>query len=307
MINRNPSEYGKVAVLMGGKSAEREISLQSGQAVFDALKRKNIDAHIIDAKDDVIGQLQKNNFDRVFIMLHGRYGEDGVMQGALELLELPYTGSGVLASALGMDKLRTKEVWIANNIPTPRFCVVNKNTDLDLVVEELGLPVIVKPLSEGSSIGMSKVENENELPDAIAAAMQFDANVLAEKWIVGSEYTVTILNGQALPAICLETPNTFYDYEAKYISNDTQYHCPCGLSKNKETELQKLALRAFNLLGAKGWGRIDIMVDKDGGPHLIEINTLPGMTSHSLVPMAAKAAGIEFDDLVLKILDSSLS
>ncbi len=307
MIDRKSSEYGKVAVLMGGKSAEREISLQSGQAVFDALKRKNVDAHIVDAKDDVIGQLQKNNFDRAFIMLHGRYGEDGIMQGALELLELPYTGSGVLASALGMDKLRTKEVWIANNIPTPRFCVANKDTDLNLIVEELGLPIIVKPLSEGSSIGMSKVDNESDLPDAIAAAMKFDANVLAEKWIVGSEYTVTILAGQALPAIRLETPNTFYDYEAKYISNDTQYYCPCGLDKNEEVALQILALKAFDLIGAKGWGRIDIMVDEDGEPHLIEINTLPGMTSHSLVPMAANAAGIAFDDLVIKILDSSLS
>jgi len=307
MINRDPSEYGKVAVLMGGKSAEREISLQSGQAVFDALKRKNVDAHILDAKDDVIGQLQKNNFDRAFIMLHGRYGEDGIMQGALELLELPYTGSGVLASALGMDKLRTKEIWIANNIPTPRFCVVNKNTDLDLVIEELGLPIIVKPLCEGSSIGMSKVETESELPDAIATAMKFDANVLAEKWIVGSEYTVTILDGQALPAIRLETSHTFYDYDAKYISDDTRYHCPCGLEKDEETALQTLALKAFDLIGAKGWGRIDLMVDENGSPYLIEINTLPGMTSHSLVPMAAMAAGIEFDDLVLRILDSSLS
>jgi len=307
MTLRDPSEYGKVAVLLGGKSAERDVSLMSGQAVYEALQRKGVDAHKVDAKDSVITQLQGGSFDRAFIILHGRDGEDGVMQGALELLDIPYTGSGVMASALGMDKLKTKEIWIANNIPTPRFCVVDKSTDLDSVIEQLGLPIIVKPLNEGSSIGMSKVSGESELPDAIVAAMKFDDKVLAEKWVVGCEYTVTILGDKALPPIRLETSNQFYDYEAKYISNETQYHCPCGLEKKQESELQILALNAFNLIGAKGWGRIDIMVDDNGEPYLIEINTLPGMTSHSLVPMAAKAEGVEFDDLVLNILESSMS
>ena len=306
MASRNPASYGKVAVLFGGKSAEREISLQSGEAVLNALKRNNVDARAVDPKDDVIDQLQNGGFDRVFNMLHGRYGEDGVIQGALELLGLPYTGSGVLASALGMDKLKTKEVWIANQIPTPKFCVVNKDYDANLIVKMLGLPLIVKPLHEGSSIGMSKVETEDDLPQAIVAALQLDSTVLVEEWITGAEYTVTILDCQALPVIRLQTPNTFYDYDAKYLAETTLYHCPCGLDNAQETALQALALKAFNIVGAKGWGRIDVMMDQHQSPYLIEINTLPGMTSHSLVPMAAKAAGIPFDDLVMKILESSM-
>ena len=306
MTVRESSSYGKVAVLLGGKSAEREISLQSGEAVLNALKRKGVDVHAVDAKDDVIVLLKNGGFDRVFNMLHGRVGEDGVMQGALELLGLPYTGSGVLASALGMDKLKTKEVWIANNIPTPKFCVVDKTFNAKQIVDTLGLPVIVKPLREGSSIGMSKVENENGLPSAVTEALKLDDKVLIEAWISGAEYTVTILNDQALPVIRLETPNTFYDYHAKYFTDTTQYHCPCGLGEQQESALQALALNAFQVVGAKGWGRIDVMMNSLQKPYFIEINTLPGMTSHSLVPMAAKAAGIEFDDLVIKILDSSM-
>jgi len=306
-MTNNKNKYGKVAVLMGGTSAERKISLRSGNAVLSALLENDVDAHALDVGKDVIQQLIGGNYDRVFNMLHGRVGEDGVIQGAMELLELPYTGSGVLASAVGMDKLRTKEIWLANDLPTPNFYIVDDKTDPDVIVKSLGLPIIIKPLREGSSIGMSKVNTVDELKPALENAMQYDAHVLAEKWIEGDEYTAAVIDGQSLPLIRLETPNIFYDYEAKYVSNTTNYHCPSGLPKEKEKELQALALEAFDAVGANGWGRVDMMMDASGIAYLIEINTLPGMTDHSLVPMAAKQAGMDFKTLVMKILDSSLS
>jgi len=300
------NKYGKVAVLMGGLSAEREISLQSGSAVLKALLSRGVDAHKIDVGEDIIQQLITGKFDRVFNMLHGRNGEDGVIQGALELLGLPYTGSGVLASAVGMDKLKTKEIWLANELPTPQFVVINHQTSPENVVKKLGLPLIVKPFNEGSSIGMSKVSVLSEMKPAMDLALQYDDDVLAERWIEGDEYTAAIVAGESLPLIRLETNNIFYDFDAKYVSDSTQYHCPCGLSEADEDKFKQLAKNAFDAIGASGWGRVDMMVDASGNAFLIEINTLPGMTSHSLVPMAAKQAGNSFESLVLQILDTSM-
>jgi len=297
--------FGKVAVLLGGKSAEREISLLSGDAVLQALKRQGVDAHALDVGDDVLERLQQGKFDRVFNMLHGRMGEDGVIQGVLEVMDLPYTGSGVMASAICMDKLKTKEIWCANQLPTPEFRVVTKADQLEQVNIELGFPVIVKPIHEGSSIGMSKVTHADELYTAWETAREFDHQVLIEKWVVGKEYTVAILNDQVLPAICLETPNDFYDFEAKYKSDTTRYLCPCGLHAEQEAILHRLCEKAFAVVGASGWGRVDLMLDAQQQPWLIEVNTLPGMTDHSLVPMAAKQAGISFDELVIRILNTS--
>lgn len=302
----NHDKYGKVAVLMGGTSAEREISLNSGHAVLTALRAKNIDGHAIDVGVDVLQQLTAGKFDRVFNMLHGRGGEDGVIQGALELLAMPYTGSGVLASAIGMDKLKTKEIWIANQIPTPRFAVIDKNTELSKILTSVTLPLIIKPMHEGSSLGMSKVSDFADLAKAVEMALQYDAVVLAEEWVEGKEYTVGIVGELALPAIRLETTHDFYDYHAKYESNSTQYHCPCGLTAEQEVSLQKLAMKAFKSINGEGWGRVDMMMDVNGDVFFIEVNTLPGMTDHSLVPMAAKQAGIDFESLVVKILDQSL-
>lgn len=305
-MTSNRAKYGKVAVLMGGMSAEREISLKSGRAVLNALQASGVDAHAVDVGQDVIHQLINGGYDRVFNMLHGRVGEDGVIQGTLELLGLPYTGSGVLASALGMDKLRSKEIWIANQLPTPAFFVANESTSTEEIFNELELPVIIKPLREGSSIGMSKVTTADELEPALQNAFKFDAHALVEAWVDGFEYTAAILCDQALPLIRLETANAFYDYEAKYISDSTKYHCPCGLDDETERELQELAQNAFNAVGADGWGRVDMMRNSRGETFLIEINTLPGMTDHSLVPMAASEAGMDFNSLVLKILDCSM-
>lgn len=302
----NVSQFGKVALLYGGWSAEREISLRSGQAVLDALQRQGIEVDAIDADRDVMQTLQNGQYDRAFIMLHGRGGEDGVIQGALELIDLPYTGSGVMASALCMDKLMTKRIWLGVGLPTPEHRLIERDTDLDKVIQELGLPLIVKPAREGSSIGMSKVDTSEQLPAAVADAAEYDCPVFVEQWITGEEYTVSVLNGRALPAIRLRTPKAFYNYEAKYQSNDTEYLCPCGLSEEKEKSLQDVALRAFTASGASGWGRVDLMVDKHDKPWLIEINTVPGMTDHSLVPMSARQAGIDFDALVLEILATSL-
>lgn len=302
---KHKMKYGKVAVLMGGLSAEREVSLRSGEAVLKALLSQEVDAHKIDVGHDVVQQLIEGKFDRVFNMLHGRKGEDGVIQGALELLNLPYTGSGVLASAVGMDKLKTKEVWLANGLPTPSFVVINANTSSSSVVDKLGLPLIVKPFNEGSSIGMSKVAEPSQMKPAMDLALQYDDDVLAEKWIEGDEYTAAIVANELLPLIRLETNNVFYDFDAKYVSDSTQYHCPCGLDEKKEQELKFLAKKAFDVIGASGWGRVDMMVDPSGNAFLIEINTLPGMTDHSLVPMAAKQAGNSFEMLVLQILDAS--
>ncbi len=298
--------FGKVAVLMGGTSAEREVSLRSGTAVLDALQKQSVDAHGIDVGDDVLNELSQGGFDRAFIVLHGRGGEDGVMQGALETLGLPYTGSGVLGSSLGMDKLRCKQLWQGAGMPTPTYTTAQVDSDFDAVVAELGLPLMVKPIHEGSSIGMSKVERAEDLPAAVRLATKNDAAVLLEQWVTGAEYTVAVVNDQALPAIRLETPNEFYDFAAKYQANNTQYHCPCGLDEAKEQALQALALAAFRAVGASGWGRVDFMADQQGRFYLLEVNTVPGMTDHSLVPMAAKAAGISFEQLVWMILETSM-
>jgi len=302
-----PEAMGKVAVLMGGWSSEREVSLKSGKSVLQALLNKGVNATGIDVKrETVLTDLQKGAFDRAFIILHGPGGEDGVMQGALEVMNLAYTGSGVMASAIAMDKLRTKQLLAGANLPTPNYMLLDENTDLNYVVAELGLPLMVKPALEGSSIGLTKVEEEEQIFSAYKLASQFDGPVFAEQWVTGKEYTVSILGSEALPAIRLETPRSFYDYEAKYLLDDTQYHCPCGLSAEEEARLQRLALSAFNAVGAEGWGRVDIICDQKGKPYIIELNTVPGMTDHSLVPMAAKASGIEFDELVYRILADTL-
>ena len=292
---------------MGGWSAERIVSLNSGQAVLDALLRQGVNAQGLDVqRETIMSDLIQGGFDRAFIILHGPGGEDGVMQGALEVLGLPYTGSGVMASALAMDKLRSKQLLVGAGIPTPPYLVLEEDFDPDYVVATLGLPVMVKPALEGSSIGMSKVNESEDLLNAWQQAVAFKGKVLAERWIEGREYTIAILGDLSLPAICLETPRDFYDYEAKYQADDTRYLCPCGLSMEEEHRLQRLALAAFQALGAAGWGRVDIMCSQDGTPYVIELNTVPGMTDHSLVPMAARAAGIEFDELVFRILAQTL-
>ncbi len=298
--------FGKVAVAMGGSAAERDISLLSGQAVLKTLQKQGVDVIPFDTKVSSLDELKKMGVDRVFNMLHGRGGEDGQLQGALELLGIPYTGSGVLGSALGMDKLRTKLCWLGAGIPTPEWMVLSSQLELDRCATELGFPVMVKPALEGSSLGMAKADNKQQLEEAFKKAATFGCDVMAEQWVEGAEFTVAILAGEALPVIRLETPNEFYDYEAKYTTNTTQYHCPCGLSAEQEQALQALSLKAFKVLGGEGWGRVDLMLDQTGQPQLLEINTVPGMTDHSLVPMAAKQAGIDFDALVLRILDTSV-
>ena len=303
----DPGLFGKVAVLMGGWSAEREISLRSGAAVLDALRHQGVNAVGVDVqRPQVVAALSAGGFDRAFNILHGPGGEDGVIQGLLETLQIPYTGSGVLASALAMDKLRCKELLEGSGIPTPPWMVLEADTAPGLVEATLGLPVMVKPALEGSSIGMSKVSEADDMPAAYKAAAAYAGEVLAERWIGGREYTVAILGEEALPVIALETPREFYDYAAKYEADDTRYLCPCGLSAEEEQRLQRLALAAFEAVGATGWGRVDILADTDGTPYVIELNTVPGMTDHSLVPMAAKAAGIGFDELVVRILAQTL-
>jgi len=300
------TKLGKVAVLMGGNSAEREISLLSGQAILAALLRQGVDAVGIDtAERPVIEQLSEKHIDRVFIALHGRGGEDGTIQGLLDFMGLPYTGSGVLGSALAMDKYRTKQVWQGLGLPTPACTLIN-DSHLSTVIEQVGLPLMLKPVLEGSSVGMSKVSNVDELALAYEAASQFDCPVMAESYITGIEYTAAILGDLVLPLIRLETPREFYDYTAKYSDDaKTAYICPCGLPAAQEKALQDLALQAFLAIGAQGWGRVDFLCDKSLMPWLIEVNTVPGMTrDHSLVPMAAKVADISFDDLVLRILNS---
>ena len=301
----NPATLGKVAVLMGGQSAEREISLRSGRAVLEALRRRDVDARPLDVGPDLLQQLTAADCDRAFVILHGRGGEDGLVQGALETLGLPYTGSGVLGSALGMDKYRCKLVWRGLGLPTPEFGLIESATDL-AETSTLAYPLMIKPVHEGSSIGMVRVESPEGLRDAWQTASGFDSQVLAERWITGAEYTVAILGREPLPLIRLETPHQFYDYQAKYEAQTTRYHCPCGLDGAQEQRLQDLALRAFDAVGASGWGRVDLLVDVAGSPWLIEVNTVPGMTDHSLVPMAAKAAGISFDELVWRILLTSM-
>ncbi|GKS68135.1 D-alanine--D-alanine ligase [Nitrosomonas sp. PY1] len=295
--------FGKVAVLLGGRSAEREISLQSGQAVLAALRESNVNAHPFDPAKEPLDELRRQNFDRVFIALHGRFGEDGTVQGALELMEIPYTGSGVMASALAMDKWRTKLIWEAAGIQSPRFMLLNANSDFMAVAENLGLPLIVKPAREGSTIGLSKVHSRQDVAAAYQLAVKHDSLVIAEEFISGKELTAAILGETALPLIRIEVAGDLYDYQAKYVSNDTRYHCPSGLSQSLEESIQKEALSAYQVLGCAGWGRIDLIVDQHNQFYFLEANTSPGMTSHSLVPIAAKAAGISFQELVLKILE----
>lgn len=303
-LSRKPGDYGKVAVVLGGASAEREVSLLSGTAVLQALQRSNVNAIGIDADKTLLQKLQQEQVDRVFIMLHGRDGEDGKLQGALDWLGLPYTGSGVLASALAMDKVRTKLVWQRLGIATPDFAHLQPGSDFAAVLKQLG-PSFVKPVNEGSSIGACGVETVEQMEAAFRKAYAYDKEVLAETWIKGREYTVAIIGEQVLPVVELETRNTFYDYEAKYLSDETRYHCPAPLSDKETKALQDMALAAYQAVGCSGWGRVDAMRGSDGRFWLLEVNTAPGMTSHSLVPMAAKAAGYSFEQLVLRILDSS--
>jgi D-alanine-D-alanine ligase len=300
-------EFGRVAVLLGGTSSEREISLKSGNACLAALLKRGVDAHPFDPKEKPIAELVTRKFDRVFIALHGPGGEDGTLQGALEFLGLPYTGSGVMGSAIGMDKLRTKRLAQAVGIPTTDYMVLRSPADLDNCIERLGLPMIVKPATQGSSVGMTKVEKADQLLAAYQAAAMLEPDVFAEPWITGAEYTVAILQGRALPSIRIETPATFYDYQAKYFRTDTKYSCPSGLSAEAEKHLAQLSLTTFAAVGADGWGRADFMMDKAGKPYLLEINTIPGMTDHSLVPKAAGALGINFEQLVWQVLETSFT
>jgi D-alanine-D-alanine ligase len=302
----SPEEFGKVAVLLGGTSAEREVSLNSGNAVLRGLRRKGVDAEGVDVRgpEDVVGLVERG-FDRAFIVLHGRGGEDGQIQGALQTLGIPYTGSGVMGSAIAMDKYRSKLVWKGLGMPTPPFQVLRQEVDLERAAD-LGFPLMIKPAHEGSSVGMSKVTDAVQLESAWQEARKYDGLVIAEKWITGSEYTAAVLDGEPLPMIRLETPREFYDYDAKYKTGDTGYHIPCGLDEAKERKAQQIALQACEALGVSGWGRADLMMDETGNFWLIEVNTVPGMTDHSLVPMAAKAKGIDFDELVYRILHQTL-
>jgi D-alanine-D-alanine ligase len=303
----DPREFGKVAVLFGGTSSEREISLLTGRAVHAALQRSGIDAYAVDPREKALQELVDEGFDRAWVALHGPGGEDGTVQGALECLGIPYTGSGVLGSAVCMDKLRTKQLVSSVGIATADFVVLRDERDFDLALTRLGLPMFVKPATQGSSVGMSKVERPEDLPVAFAAAAATDPCVLAEAYISGAEYTVGLLAGEALPSIRIRTTQTFYDYQAKYFRDDTQYDCPSGLSAETERHLAALALGAFDATGASGWGRADFMMDSTGRPLLLEINTVPGMTDHSLVPMAARARGMSFEQLVWRVLETSFT
>jgi D-alanine-D-alanine ligase len=306
----NPIALGKVGVLLGGKSGEREISLMSGNGVLEALRSKGVNAHAFDTGERDINELKNQNFDRVFIALHGRYGEDGTMQGALEQLGIPYTGSGVLASALAIDKQATKRLWSSFDLATPKFVMLKKDSNLDEVVKYLGLPIIVKPAREGSSLGLSKVTDASDLKAAFELADKLDRDVMVEECIIGDELTCPIVgdgeSARALPVIRIVAPDSNYDYHNKYFSDDTRYLCPTGLDLRLEEEVQALALNAYRALGCMGWGRADVMIDnKTNKPYLLEMNTAPGMTSHSLVPMAAKAAGVNYADLVMWLLSKA--
>jgi D-alanine-D-alanine ligase len=306
----NVAALGKVGVLLGGKSGERDISLMSGKGVLDALISKGVNAHAFDPGQQAITELAAQKFDRVFIALHGRYGEDGTMQGLLEQMSLPYTGSGVLASALAIDKQATKRLWSSFNLATPRFVMLNANSDWKKVAQDLGLPIIVKPAREGSSLGLTKVTKPEDLSAAYELAAKLDRDVMAEQCIIGEELTCPIVgdgeNARALPVIRIVAPDSNYDYHNKYFSDDTKYLCPTGLDLALEAKVQELALGAYRALGCKGWGRADVMIDRQTNqPYLLEMNTAPGMTGHSLVPMAAKAAGVEYADLVLWLLSKA--
>ncbi len=297
--------FGKVAVLLGGNSAEREISLLSGNGVLQALKSRGVDAHAFDPSERDLFDLKRDGFARCFIALHGRGGEDGTVQGVLEVLGVPYTGSGVLGSALAMDKVRAKLVWQASGLPTPPHAYLDGEGDIRGPAGRLGFPLIVKPVNEGSSLGITKLRAAGGLEEAYALAVNYDRSVMAEKLVEGPEYTASIVADAVLPLIRIEAPQGNYDYQAKYFTDDTKYICPCGLPAQKEAALQALSLRAFQLVGCSGWGRIDLMLDAQGDPWLLEVNTAPGMTSHSLVPMAARAVGISYEDLCVKILEGS--
>ena len=297
------ADFGKVAVLMGGRSGEREISLMTGSNVLEALHRKGIDAQRFDPAERSIFELVRDGVGRAFIALHGRYGEDGTVQGALELMEIPYTGSGVMASALCLDKLRTKLVWQASGIPTPRGETITAATDWTALAQRLGLPLVVKPAREGSSIGITKVTSVEKIAPAYALAAEHDSLVIAEEFIAGRELTAAFLGDRALPLVRIEAPAGNYDYQNKYFNDDTKYHCPSGLPVAQEAAIQALVMRAVAALGCSGWGRADLILRDDGSPFLLEMNTIPGMTGHSLVPMAARVAGIAFDDLALRILE----
>ncbi len=297
-------KFGKVGVLFGGTSDEREVSIKSGSAVLAALQRQGVDAHAFDPANQDLSELK--SFDRVVISLHGRGGEDGTIQGVLELMGIPYTGSGVMASSLGMDKWRTKLLWRATEVVTPDFMLVDGNNDFAAIEQALGLPLFVKPANEGSSIGISKVKQKGGLEGAYLLASKADPLVIAERFVGGGEYTVGILGSRALPIVRIVPKNEFYDYEAKYLRDDTEYLCPCGLSAEKEAQIQAEALQAFRVVGGRGWGRVDFLMDEAGQHYFLEVNTSPGMTDHSLVPMAAKAAGLSFDALILEILSMTL-
>ena len=307
-----PSSYGRVGVLLGGRSGEREVSLQSGQGVLDALLKLGIDAHPYDPGLSPIEKLAEQQFSRVFIALHGRWGEDGTMQGFLEQISLPYTGSGVLASAMAIDKQVTKNIWLSQGLSTPKFVMLNAHSNWQKIVDELGLPLIVKPAREGSSLGLTKVKHLSELENAYALAAKLDRDVMAEQCIVGDELTCPMIGHgahvQALPMIKIKAPDANYDYHHKYVSNDTQYICPPGLDPKLEQAIEQLAIQSYQVLGCSGWGRADVMIDQvTQKPYLLEMNTSPGMTSHSLVPMAAKQAGISYEQLVLWILHQTLN
>ena len=296
-------KFGKVAVMLGGTSAEREVSLKSGGAVLAALRRQGVDAHPFDLAEHGLAELEGAGFERVMINLHGRGGEDGTLQGALSLMGIPYTGSGVMASALGMDKWRSKLIWQSAGLPVPDYALLGADSDFDAVEQQLGLPLFVKPANEGSSVGVSKVKTHGSLRAAYAEAARHDPQVLAEKFMAGGEFTVAILGDTALPVVQIVPTTEFYDYEAKYFRDDTRYECPANLPEALAAEMRELALKAFKVLGCRGWGRVDILLSDDRRPYLLEINTSPGMTDHSLVPMAARAAGIGFDELCLRILE----
>jgi D-alanine-D-alanine ligase len=306
-LTANPADFGKVAILMGGWSAEREVSLWSGAGVLAALQRRGVDAVGVDASRQTILNIGQHGFDRAFNVMHGTGGEDGTVQAALALQQLPYTGSGVLASALAMDKLRTKRIWRAEGLPTPDYAHLRNAADLAAVEAQLGFPLFIKPVADGSSVGVAKVKHRPDLlPAWNAARGEQGREVMAERGVAGGEYTCAILDGEPLPLIRIEPQGEFYDYHAKYISDATRYHCPADLDPAHETELAELCLRAFELLGAAGWGRVDFMLDAQGRPWLLEINTLPGMTTHSLLPMAARAVGMDFDALCWAILETTL-
>ncbi|HVE49914.1 MAG TPA: D-alanine--D-alanine ligase [Casimicrobiaceae bacterium] len=298
------AHFGRVAVLLGGPSSEREISFLSGNAVLAALRKQGVDAHPFDPAERDLWDLKREHFDRAFIALHGRFGEDGTVQGALETLRIPYTGSGVMASALAMDKWRTKLVWLAAGIPTPRYAVVDERSDWMQIVATIGLPLIVKPSREGSTIGITKVSHvdHDELALAHAEAAKHDRLVLVEEFVAGTELTVAILNGRALPSIRIEAPQGNYDYHHKYFSDETRYFCPSGIEERAEQAIRSQSLQAFDIIGCRGWGRLDLILRSDGSWSFLEVNTSPGMTGHSLVPMAAREAGLSFEDLCIEIL-----